>query len=170
MVVDKVQDLDRGAVGQVPVGGVGLPAFVGQRGLEADEGGARSLVGLWGDQAMPTEDAPNGAARGRRFSQARGDVVRDCLGSGVVTRGKELLPQLEDGGDDLLAGRSRRGSWSPGVRLKGLVAAPSNPGDQLVEPAPGDAVGLGDLGRATFRDEHGVDHIALQSHAGTSFR
>jgi hypothetical protein len=40
VVVDEVQDLDLGVLGQVPVGGVGLPAFVGQAGLEADEGGA----------------------------------------------------------------------------------------------------------------------------------
>jgi hypothetical protein len=87
-----------------------------------------------------------------------------------VTGGKELLPQLEDGGDDLLAGRSRRGSWSARVRLESLVAAASNSGDQLVQPAPGDAVGPGDFGRAAFLDEYRVDHIALQSHPGTSFR
>ena len=92
MVVDEVQDLDLGAVGQVPLGRIGLPAFVGQRCLETDEGGARLLVRLWGDQAMTTEDAPDWAARGRRWSQARGDVVRDGLGSGVVTGSDELLP------------------------------------------------------------------------------
>jgi hypothetical protein len=45
VVVDEVQDLDLGAVGQMPLGGVRLPAFVGQAGLEADEGGARPLCG-----------------------------------------------------------------------------------------------------------------------------
>src|SRR5713226_1313283 len=73
-------------------GGVGLPALVGKAGLKANEGGARPLVRLWGGQAVTTEDAPDCAARGRRLSQAPGKVVGDGLGSGVVTRGEELLP------------------------------------------------------------------------------
>lgn len=38
MVVDQVEDLDLGGVGQVPVGGVGLPELVGQLSFEADKG------------------------------------------------------------------------------------------------------------------------------------
>jgi hypothetical protein len=34
VVVEEVEDLHAGAVGEVPVGGVGLPAFVGLFGLE----------------------------------------------------------------------------------------------------------------------------------------
>ena len=34
VVVEDVEDLHRGAVGEVPVGGVGLPAFVGLLGFE----------------------------------------------------------------------------------------------------------------------------------------
>src|ERR1700694_2064155 len=46
VVVEQIQDLDRAAIGQVPGGGVRLPELVGQLSLEADEGGARPLVGL----------------------------------------------------------------------------------------------------------------------------
>jgi hypothetical protein len=56
------------------------------------------------------------------------------------------------------------------MRREGLVAAAFNPGDQLIEPNPRDAVGLGDFARPAFLDEHRVDHIAFQTHPGTSFR
>ena len=45
MVVEAVEDLDAAAVGELPVGAVGLPQLIGQRSLEADEGRARALVG-----------------------------------------------------------------------------------------------------------------------------
>src|SRR5438445_546353 len=77
-------------------------------GARSGRGGGAAACAVVGDQAVPAEDAPEGAARGRRLSSARGDMVGDGLGSGVVTRSLELLPQLEHGGDDLLAGRSRR--------------------------------------------------------------
>lgn len=52
VVVDDVEDLDGGpgggcgvGTGQVPVGDVGLPAFVGLFGLEADVAGLSSMSG-----------------------------------------------------------------------------------------------------------------------------
>lgn len=51
MVVEEVEDLDLGAVGEEPFGGVGLPDLVGEISYETDKGGARGLVGLGGDQA-----------------------------------------------------------------------------------------------------------------------
>lgn len=47
-----------GAVGEEPVGDVGLPAFVGQVGLEADVGAAGAFAGWQGRSAQP------GAGRG----------------------------------------------------------------------------------------------------------
>jgi len=47
MVVNHVEDLHLGAVGELPVGGVGLPALVGELGLETPPGALRSLLG-WG--------------------------------------------------------------------------------------------------------------------------
>lgn len=108
MVVDEVEDFDSGTAGQVPVGGVRLPTLIGQAGLEAHKRRAGTLVRLWGDQAVAPEDAPDGGARWKVLRQACGEVVGDGLRSGVVTGCQQLLAQLEDGGDDLLAGGSRR--------------------------------------------------------------
>jgi hypothetical protein len=46
VVVEDVEDLHVGAVGQGPVGGVGLPAFVGEFGFEAEIGAARPFLRL----------------------------------------------------------------------------------------------------------------------------
>jgi len=53
VIVDHVQDLDIGVVRELPVGDVGLPSFVRQIGLESDERGSRSFLGLGGDEAPP---------------------------------------------------------------------------------------------------------------------
>lgn len=50
VVIEPVQNFDIGAVGQMPVGEVRLPAGVGLGGLEADIGAARSFTWLAGDQ------------------------------------------------------------------------------------------------------------------------
>jgi hypothetical protein len=44
VVVEQVEDLDRGAVGELPGGGVALPELVEQLSLEADIGAAGPLV------------------------------------------------------------------------------------------------------------------------------
>ena len=46
MVIEQVQNLDFRCVGQEPVGGVGLPHFIGQLSLEANPGGFGALVWL----------------------------------------------------------------------------------------------------------------------------
>src|ERR1700732_2799367 len=125
----------------------------GETGLEADEGGAGALVRLWRDQAMTAEDPPDGAAGGRWRSHAPGEVVQDRLRSAVVPGGKEVAPQLEDGGDHRLADRPGGGSGSACLRGQRFVASAPDPGDQPIEPAPRDAVGPGDVGRAAFLDE-----------------
>jgi len=50
VVVEKVQNLHISAVGEMPVGGVGLPAFVGLVGAEPVPGGSGSFLWLWGDE------------------------------------------------------------------------------------------------------------------------
>jgi hypothetical protein len=46
VVIDRVQDLDVGALVEPPVGRVFLPALVGHLGLEADRRGLRALLRL----------------------------------------------------------------------------------------------------------------------------
>jgi hypothetical protein len=64
VVVEPVEHFDVGAVGQAPVGEVGLPAFVGLSCGEAVVGGAGSLAWLGGDEAGGVQDAPDGRGGG----------------------------------------------------------------------------------------------------------
>ena len=64
VVIEEVEDLHLGAVGEAPEGDVGLPELVGEVSLETDEGGARALVGLGRNQALAGEDAPDGGHSG----------------------------------------------------------------------------------------------------------
>jgi hypothetical protein len=59
VVVDDVEDLDEGPVGDADMGHVGLPAFVGEIGDEADIGAARPFVWLGSDEPSSVEDAPD---------------------------------------------------------------------------------------------------------------
>lgn len=65
MVVEPVEDLNIGAVGQGPVGEVGLPALVGLGCDEVVVRGAGPLPGFGDDQAREVQDAPD---RGGRWS------------------------------------------------------------------------------------------------------
>src|SRR5450759_2658045 len=95
MVIDQVQNLDVGAVGQLPVGRVGLPHLVGQLGLEAYPGRLGALVRLRLDQAVGFADSPDGRPR-RSSSEAEPEVVGNGLGAGVEARVGELAPQIDD--------------------------------------------------------------------------
>ena len=115
-VVEKVEDLDRAGVGQLPGGGVGLPGLVGQGCLEADEGRARALVRLGCDEAVFLEDAPDGRDRGQ-VGELVGEVVVDGLGSGVVAGRRQLAAELDDQLLNLGLDLVRAGVRSPRARL-----------------------------------------------------
>jgi hypothetical protein len=68
VVVEDVEDLHRCAVGELPVGGVGLPAFVGLLGGKGAPRRPRSLVRLRGDKAAAGQDPPD---RGDRRTPER---------------------------------------------------------------------------------------------------
>jgi hypothetical protein len=95
VVVELVEDLDVGAVGEGPVGGVDLPAFIGLVGLEAHEGALGPLVGLGGDEAPPDQHPPNGRHRGGSAVAAL-EVRSDRLGAAVVAGLVEFLSQRHD--------------------------------------------------------------------------
>lgn len=59
VVVEPVQDLDVGAVAQVPVGEVGLPGLVRESGFETDERVLRPFAGFRSDEAGVMQDASN---------------------------------------------------------------------------------------------------------------
>ena len=111
MVVEAVEDLDAAAVGELPVGAVGLPQLVGQRSLEADEGRARALVGLRSDQPIAPEDAPDGRHR-RRAAELETEVVGDGVRPAVVAGVGEFPAEANDRGLDLGCGRVSAGARS----------------------------------------------------------
>jgi hypothetical protein len=120
VVVDEIEDLDPGGIGEVPFGGVGLPELVGQLGLEADEGGLGPLVRLGCDQAVALEDAPDSGPR-RWVGEAAGEVMEDGLRPSVEASRNQLLAELEDGIDDGLVDLMGQelGRWDPGSRAAG---------------------------------------------------
>jgi hypothetical protein len=77
VVVEPIEDFDMGAVGEPPVGEVGLPAFVWLFGGEADVGGFGSFGGGGFDEAGGVQVATD---RCRRHD--RGVVVAQVPGDG----------------------------------------------------------------------------------------
>src|SRR3981081_3936373 len=140
MVIEQVQDLDVTAVGQQPVGGVGLPELVGQLGLKAYPRWLGALVWLRLDQALGLEDAPDGRPGGRP-SQAEAEVVGDGLGTGVKAGLAELSPQLDDGLLNLWRGSAGARDGPAGSGFQRRVAARSIAGEETEKPAAGDGVG-----------------------------
>ena len=104
VVVEAVEDVDAGAVGELPVGAVGLPELVGEIGLEADERGLRPFARLRGDQAVAGEDAPDGRHRGRG-AEFEAEVVGDGVWAAVVAGACEVVTPANDRGLDLARGR-----------------------------------------------------------------
>ena len=96
VVVENVQDLHIGAVGEMPVGGVGLPAFVGLVGAEPVPGGSGSFLGLRGDEPAPGEDPPDRGDRRHRRDPGRGEVGGDGLAAGVEALLGQGLAEPDD--------------------------------------------------------------------------
>jgi hypothetical protein len=63
MVIDPVEDLHVSAIGQPPMGEVGLPALVGLFGGKADVGGLGTFLWLRVDVAAGAQMAVNGIDR-----------------------------------------------------------------------------------------------------------
>jgi hypothetical protein len=90
-----VHDLHVGAVGQGRVGDVGLPAFVGLLGGEAQVAALGPFVGLRGDEAAGGQDPPDGADRRRRLVGAQ-QVAADGVGAGFVAVPVQVLADPDD--------------------------------------------------------------------------
>src|SRR3954451_5104087 len=80
VVVEKVEDLYRCAVGEPPVSGVGLPALVGLFGFEPVPGRAWSLLRLGGEESAPGQDPPDRRDRGWWARHRRGLRPRSATG------------------------------------------------------------------------------------------
>ena len=155
MVVDHVQDLDVTPVGQADVGGVHLPALVGELGDKADVGAPGPLVGLGGDEAPGPKHTPDRRDR-RDLAVALGEVLVDRLRASVPPGVLEGLAKPHDlvfeqvGDPRRRAVRTFGAGDEPGLAF-GFVA-----GEELVEPAPVHAVGGRQLG-----DRRSLFQVAL---------
>ena len=145
------------------MGGVGLPALVGQLRLEPDEGAPGPLVGLWGDEPPPPEDPPDGRDRRHRVPAHR-QVVVDGLCAGVQTLVGELLSQRHDLVLQLGAGAVGDVLRRLRPRLDRGVAAVPEPLEELRYPTLGDPVGPGNLPIAPALKNHRLDHVPCQIH------
>ena len=84
VVVDDVEDLDVGAVGEWPMGDIQLPAFVGLLGLEADVAALGTFVRLGGDEASNGQNPPDRGHR-RAFTTALLEVNCDRRRAGLMS-------------------------------------------------------------------------------------
>ena len=95
VIVDHVQDLDLGAVGQAPVGDVGLPSLVRQIGFEPDERGAGRFCGWGVTKPRRRKDPPDRRDR-RAGAVAARQVIGDRVGAGIQALIGERLAKLDD--------------------------------------------------------------------------
>ena len=108
VVVEPGEDFGVGLVGEPPVGEVGLPAFVGLVGGEADVGGLGAFRRCRCHQPGRGEVA---ADRGDRHLQlvVMFQMPGDGVGSGVKARGAQLGAQFDDQIDGGLRQAGRAG-------------------------------------------------------------
>jgi hypothetical protein len=162
VVVDPAQNLYMGAVGQPPVGEVGLPAFVGQGGGKPDVGGLGSLLGA---------GTTRPAARRWRLMVAA-DTVRSwcCARCQAMVCGPLSRPLLDSFSrtsmmnlDDRRRQPGRTAVRPPRARLKRSITFGSIPGHQPRDPRLRDAVGAGHFRlAATLDDDGGDDQTSLR--------
>ena len=170
MVVFDVEDLHIGAVGQPPVGDVGLPAFVGHLGAKPGAGALGALLRLRGDKPAACQDPPD-RRRGRDTAQRRIplqvplQVDADGLRAGVQASLGQVLAQPHDPVLQFQADRPRiRVGPSRPRRERGL-ALTLIPLDQLLDPVPGDLVVPRHLALGASLDLDRHDHKLRQRHA-----
>ena len=94
MVVEEVEDFYSCVVGKKEVGDIGLPAFVGHCGFEADVGVFRPLFRLWGDEPFVRENAADRGSRRDTFAVLF-KVVGNGFGPCVKSVPGELLADVD---------------------------------------------------------------------------
>jgi hypothetical protein len=114
VIVEDVEDLDVGVIGEPVMGDVQLPALVRGVGDEALPAGSGPFVRLWGDKSAGGQDPPD--RRHRRdvhvgavaLLQVRGDGG----GAGFMAVAVEVFAQGDDLVFDRLGSSARAGAGS----------------------------------------------------------
>lgn len=166
VVVEEVEDFDVGAVGQAPVGEVGLPAFVGLFGGEADVGGLGSFLGLGSDHSGGVQVAADGVDRDGQ-AVAVVQVPGDGLWAVVEAVAGQFGAQRHDQVDGGLCQPGRAGVGAPGAGCECGVAVAPVAGHQLGDPALRHPVGPGGLGLAQSLLDNGSDDQTRFRHPPT---
>jgi hypothetical protein len=95
VVIDNVQDRDLVAVGQLPMGDVGLPAFVGLLGAKRAPAGPGPLLRLRSDKATSgTRSAKSSTPRHHSPTTASREPACQVSGDGLCAHIQTLLGQL----------------------------------------------------------------------------
>jgi hypothetical protein len=163
VVIEEVQDLGVGSVGQGPVGEVGLPGLVGLVRFEAPQRGAGALVGFRGDGSGLAQDSMNGA-RGRRPAPFQFKMAGDGFRACVKALGGEALPQGKYAVPDGRAGRLWAAAWAPGPGREARFAGVGVAAKEFVHPLPADAVAAGGFGFGHSALKDGQDDDLVLRH------
>lgn len=162
VVIEEVEDLHAGAVGEEPVGDIGLPTFVREVGFEAGVGTLRSFLRLGSDETCLMEDAADGRDR-----RDRGAVVAqmpgDGLSSGIGALSCEVPAQFNDAFPDRHGGALWSGMRCPAPWGNGRRSAAAVPGHEGVDPLTRD----GELRSGFGRGESLVNHAAGDNQVST---
>jgi hypothetical protein len=160
-VIQPGQDLDVGTgcavqAGEAVVGEVGLPAFVGLLGGEADVGGLGSLGRFRHDRPGPDQDPVDRGPRQCR-SVMPGQVPADRVRARIQAVLGQLLTQPQHQLDRRRRCRRRRGLRPSRARRQRSLALGLVTGLELVDPGPVNPVPLSDLSRRLVLHEQGSD-------------
>jgi hypothetical protein len=166
VVVDEVDDLHAGPVGQGPVRHVRLPGLIRQRRREPDVARTRPLLRLRCDEAAALEDPPDRAHRRDRVVAARQMPV-DRHRPGIEAAFGQLFAQQHDLVLELDRCRRRRRPRPSRPRHQAGIALGPVAGQQLVDPAPMYAVGLGQLSDRPALPKMRLDEIPPHVHRKT---
>jgi hypothetical protein len=158
MVVENVQDLYLGPVGEPPVSDIGLPAFVGLLGAEPVPAGPGPFLRLTDHKPAPRQDPPDRGDRRHRGDAADLKVCSDSLGARVQTILGQLLTQPHDLVLHPQIDRVRIGMRAAGPRFERRLAVGLEAVDEFLHPDPGYSVLPGDFTLAPPLDRDGGDH------------
>jgi hypothetical protein len=95
VVVQPGQDLHVGAVVELVVGEVGLPALIGLLGGEADVGGSGPLAGRWDHQTLAVQGAIDRRSGHPKLMMVF-EVPGDRVSPGIQPLSRQLPAQLND--------------------------------------------------------------------------
>jgi hypothetical protein len=141
VIIDHVQDLDPGVVGEVPVGDVCLPSLVRHLCFEPDERAPWPFLRLGCDEAPTRQDPPDRGDRGDRgLAVTPRQVDRDRVGSRIYPEVEQFLAQPDDLVFELDRGPSGARPRLPRPRFESRLAFGIEAADELVDPSRGDPV------------------------------